>query len=94
MTSLKILAMKYRLRNLMLAMLVLPPLLAGGWFGYRWLHPSFSPLPPAINLTTDERHELLRYLNRMPRVEPLFDKGGPPNPVPVSQAPAPNPPSP
>jgi len=85
--------MKYNLRSLMIVVLVLPPVLAGGWFGYRWLYPPFIGLPPALSYSEEERRELLRYLNELPRGEALFDPGSPPSLMPSYSAPAPNPPS-
>ena len=73
--------MKYSLRSLMIAVLVLPPLIAGTWFGYRWLYPPFAGLPPALPpliYSEEERRELAS--------EALFDPGGPPDPMPASSA--------
>jgi hypothetical protein len=81
--------MKYSLRSLMVGVMLAPPLLAGGWFGYRWLYPPFVALPPALNFSEEERRELARHLNEMPRGKVLFDPNGPPEAMHTSQAPAP-----
>ncbi|MFN0019249.1 MAG: hypothetical protein ACKVP0_13380 [Pirellulaceae bacterium] len=76
--------MKYSLRSLMILVLVLPPLLAGTWFGYQWLYPPFAGLPPALpplNFSEEERREFRKLAS-----EALFDPGGPPDPMPVSSA--------
>jgi hypothetical protein len=79
----------YSLRSLMILAILGPPLLAGGWFGYRWLHPPFVGLPPALNFSEEERRELARYLNEMPRGKALFDPNGPPEAMRTSQTPIP-----
>jgi hypothetical protein len=81
--------MKYSLRSLMIAVLVMPQLLAVGWFGWRELwrkEPEVIPysiMPDDGNRGTPE--EWAASIERWKSGEPMF-------PLPESQAPAPNPP--
>ena len=73
---------------------ILPPIMAAGWRGYRWLYPPFIPLPPALNYSEAERRELLQFLSEIPRAEAFFDPGGPPDAMHISSSPAQNTPNP
>jgi hypothetical protein len=72
--------MKYTLRSLRIVVVLLPPALAGVWSGYRWLYPSFTPLPPPLREFTLEELNRAPW-NEMSVGEPLFDPGGPPEPM-------------